>query len=91
MLLRLLAPPLENVSGYKVYSVALVKGRVTANTYTVGYEDAECKIHTQKILGAGKWIRFHGHYDGELIVCDFVEVLDGIDVGLLIKCIKRMN
>jgi hypothetical protein len=73
------------------YSFAIITECSAKNTYKVKFKEAYALIHTASILNTGDWIRFYGSYDGKIIKCEFVEILNGVDINILIKLINKTN
>lgn len=75
----------------RIYSIAMVADKAAEYVWKVRYGKAEALIRARQPLAPGSWVRFCGSVHSGIVVCDFVEVLDGIDVELLLRCIRRLS
>lgn len=87
MLLRLLREPIPDV----LYSIGTVEAQVSTNQFRVCFKDTAVEIYAKESLRRGEWIRFYGSKQGNVIVCEFVQVLYNFDPALLVKCIEMLS
>ncbi len=79
----------KSVKIFEIYSFGIIDTRISACYYTIKFNDKIRKIKTDKEIEIGKWIRFYGRIVDDIIKCEFTEILDGIDMNLVIKCIDK--
>lgn len=91
MLLCLLDNLSPNTIDHRIYSIATVEEKIGGNIYRIRYKGSEYRLCSNVPIESNKWVRFHGRYNGNMIICDFIEILEGIDINLLIKCIERLS
>lgn len=87
MLFRLLDKVIPDV----IYSMGVVARKIGAEKYEIKYGDASVIIYTEEILKKGEWVRFYGFRDGEVIACEFVQVLYNFDPTLVVKFIEMVS
>ncbi|KAI5177580.1 hypothetical protein PAEPH01_2477 [Pancytospora epiphaga] len=75
----------------RIYSIAMVKEWESENLWNIQYKDTKLVIKTSEKLVVSSWIRFCGILRAGVIICDFVEVLNGIDMEVLLKCLRKLS
>lgn len=85
MFFRLLEIPIP----IKVYSIAYVTKQLDTYQYEAEFSKIKILLETkEKVTG---WVRFYGRSYGNLIKCDYIESLWGLDVNLIIKHLKTLD
>lgn len=91
MILRLLNKIEPDDLAFKIYSIGIVDSKISPHVFSIKYLNKTIKLNVMSDLVIGKWIRFYGKEANGVIKCDFFEILDGIDINLMIKCIEKLS
>lgn len=84
-------PYIYSIGYIEEASTESLPGGNSRTVYLVKYEEFQFKLVSKLVLRTRVWIRFCGRWDGSTLEADFVEILDGIDVNLMIKYINKLN
>lgn len=85
MLFRLLGNSKDAV----IYTFACIQEHISPSLYKAGFEDQSVILFTKERLDVNDWIRFYGKEENGEVKCEYIELLNGYDINLIVKYLKQ--
>jgi len=75
----------------EIYTFACIQEHISPNLYKAGFEDQSAILFTKEKLDVNDWIRFCGKEENGEVKCEYIEILNGYDINLIVKYLKQSS